>query len=267
MFVINAIVWPFQPEIVTFLGITLRWYGMLFAAAFVLGYYFTRKELLAENFPDKIIDQWLIYMLIGAVVGARLGHCFFYEPEYFLAHPVEIFKTWNGGLASHGGAIGILITLGIFAWRQKINYLWTLDSIVAATALGGMFIRIGNLMNSEIIGKASDLPWAFIFPNVDQIPRHPTQLYEAIGYFLTFLFLRYVHTKYQKKEPNGFRIAWFLVLVFGIRIGIEFFKEPQETFESGMILNMGQWLSIPFVLIGSIILVILYRQIKKLKNV
>ena len=267
MFVVNAIVWPFQPEIFSFFGITLRWYGMLFAAAFVLGYYFTRKELLQENFSEKSIDLWLVYMLIGAILGARLGHCFFYEPEYFLSHPIEIFKTWNGGLASHGGAIGILIALGIYAWRQKINYLWTLDTIASVTALGGMFIRIGNLMNSEIIGKASDMPWAFIFPNVDQTPRHPAQLYEAIGYFLIFLFLRYLHKKYQKNEPNGFRISWFLVLVFGIRIFIEFFKEPQESFEANMFMNMGQWLSVPFVLIGSIILVFLYQKINKTKHV
>ena len=267
MFVINAIVWPFQPEIFSFLGITLRWYGMLFAAAFVLGYYLTRKELLAVNFSEKAIDLWLVYMLVGTVVGARLGHCFFYEPDYFLAHPIEIFKTWNGGLASHGGAIGILITLGFFAWQQKISYLWTIDTIASVTALGGMFIRIGNLMNSEIIGKASDMPWAFIFPNVDQIPRHPTQLYEAICYFLIFLFLRHLHKKYQDRAPHGFRISWFLVLVFGTRILIEFFKEPQESFEANMVLNMGQWLSVPFVLAGSIFLVFLYRKIKTTENV
>lgn len=267
MFQNLAITFPFQPEIFTFLGITLRWYGMLFAAAFVFGYYLTRKDLLKLDISDKNIDYLLLFMLPGAVIGARLGHCFFYEPQYYLANPIEIFKTWNGGLASHGGAIGILIALWFYARKIKQNYLWVIDRIVAVTAIGGMFIRLGNLMNSEIIGKATNVTWAFVFPNVDAIPRHPAQLYEAIGYLLIFFFLRHLQHKYQNKAPNGLLLSWFLVLVFGIRFFIEFIKEPQELFEQTMTLNMGQWLSVPFVVLGTSYLIYLYRNLKSQKYV
>lgn len=267
MFQISFITWPFQPEIFTFFGITLRWYGVLFAAAFVFGYYLTRKDLLKIGMPDKSIDYLLLFVLFGAVLGARLGHVFFYELHYYLAHPAEILKTWNGGLASHGGAIGILLALWFYARKVKKPWLWVIDRIVAVVAFGGMFIRIGNLMNSEIIGKASNLPWAFVFPNVDAIPRHPAQLYEAIGYLLIFFFLRHLQRKYQNKSPNGLLLSWFLVLVFGIRFFIEFLKEPQELFEQSMFLNMGQWLSLPFVVFGSIFLVYYYQNFKPHKYV
>ena len=173
-------------------GITLRWYGFLFAMAFVAGYYITRRDVKRLGKDEKFMDSLLIYMLLGAIIGARLGHCFFYEPDYYLRNPIKILYTWEGGLASHGGAIGILFSLWLFSRKYKVKWLWIVDRISGVTALGGFFIRMGNLMNSEIIGTQTSVPWAFIFTAEDSVPRHPAQLYEAICYLIIFFFLRFI---------------------------------------------------------------------------
>jgi phosphatidylglycerol---prolipoprotein diacylglyceryl transferase len=243
--------WSVSPEIFHLGPISVRWYGFLFAMAFVAGYFIMTWVFKKEGRPRTDLEQLSVYMIFGTVIGARLGHCLFYNPEYYLSNPIEIFKVWEGGLASHGAAIGILAALYLFSKKKK-NYpmLWTLDRVVIVVALAGTFIRLGNLFNSEIIGKPTDVPWAFIFTAVDDIPRHPAQLYEAIAYFIIFLILFFIYYKGLEKNRNGLLFGIFLVLVFTFRFFVEFVKEDQSTFEAGMALNMGQLLSIPFVIAG-----------------
>lgn len=271
--VLQYIVWNVSPEMFAFPdwlpmigGRGVRWYGVLFAASFVVGYYIMQKVFKRENISIEILDKLSTYMLVATVVGARLGHCLFYEPAYYLANPIEILKVWEGGLASHGAAVGIIIALIMFSRKQKRTFYWTIDRIVIVVALAGFFIRMGNLMNSEIFGHVTDLPWGFQFvryydPALNGDPRHPTQIYEGFIYLLTFFTLYYAY--FQKgigeKQP-GFLFAVFLVAVFGSRLLIEFLKEPQVGFEAGMALNMGQILSIPFILAG---IYIWYRGWKK----
>jgi prolipoprotein diacylglyceryl transferase len=208
-------------------------------------------------------------MLVATVVGARLGHCLFYEPEYYLANPIEILKVWEGGLASHGAAVGIILALYFFSRKHKRKLLWTLDRIVIVVALAGFFIRMGNLMNSEIFGHITNLPWGFQFiryydPALNGDPRHPTQIYEGLIYLSTFFFLMYSYFNKNKGEnQTGYLFSWFLILVFGSRFFVEFLKEPQVGFEASMMLNMGQWLSIPFVIAG---IYILYKSYQKRWN-
>jgi len=206
-------------------------------------------------------------MVIGTVVGARLGHCLFYEPSYYLSHPVEILKVWEGGLASHGAAIGIIITILIFGRIKKLSFFWVMDRVVIVVALSGLFIRLGNLMNSEIFGHITSLPWGFIFHRaehpLDLDPRHPTQLYEGLSYLIIFLFLWWFYYKKNGKPIPGMIFGMFLIMVFGMRFLIEFAKEPQETFERSMTLNLGQLLSIPLILAGAILI---WHALKKTKS-
>ncbi|MFI5236421.1 MAG: prolipoprotein diacylglyceryl transferase [Ignavibacteriales bacterium] len=245
--------WNVSPEIFHFGAVSVRWYGLLFALAFVAGYFIMNKIFKKEGRQKTDLEQLAVYMIFGTVVGARLGHCLFYNPTYYLSNPIEILQVWEGGLASHGAAIGIILSLYLFA-RKKKNYdlLWILDRIVIVVALGGSFIRLGNLFNSEIIGLPTQLSWAFIFTAVDDVPRHPAQLYESIAYLFIFLFLLLAYSKNNLKNKNGFLFGLFLVLVFTFRFFVEFLKEDQSGFEAGMVLNMGQMLSIPFVLTGII---------------
>jgi prolipoprotein diacylglyceryl transferase len=190
-------------------------------------------------------------MAIGTVVGARLGHCFFYEPQYYLENPLEIIKIWHGGLASHGAAIGILTALYLFARKEKRSYFWVLDRIVITVALSGLFIRLGNLMNSEIYGVQTSLPWGFIFVREGEtVAKHPTQIYEALSYMLIFVLLLKLYYQYKGKPKEGLLFGLFLILTFTMRFLIEFVKNTQVEFEKSMFLNMGQLLSIPFVLAG-----------------
>jgi prolipoprotein diacylglyceryl transferase len=215
-------------------------------------------------------------MIVAVVVGARLGHVVFYDPHYyFVQEPLEIFKVWKGGLASHGAAIGILTALYIYSRnRPDQPYLWVLDRIVITVALGGFFIRMGNLMNSEIVGTPTDLPWGFKFLHEDFIrsnglafaetPRHPSQLYEALFYLCSFFILLYTYFRYRAKLPLGRIFGMFLILIFGFRFVVEFFKENQEAFEESMKaaigMNMGQLLSTPLIIAG---VIILYRSFAK----
>lgn len=206
-----------------------------------------RKEKRTENDLNDLI--W--YMILGTVLGARLGHCLFYNPVYYLSHPLEILMVWKGGLASHGAAIGILTALYLFIKKKKeYSYLWLMDRIVITVALGGFFIRMGNLFNSEILGKQTDVPWAFVFTYVDNVPRHPAQLYEAIAYLIIFISLLIYYFRTDAKFKEGMIFGMFLISVFTFRFLVEFIKEDQTYFEQGMVLNMGQLLSIPFILLG-----------------
>ena len=259
------IVWNVRPEIFILPqdipvigGFSVRWYGLLFALGFVFGYLIMQKMFEREKIPIKVLDSLATYMVVSTIVGARLGHCLFYEPDYYLAHPFEILKIWEGGLASHGAAVGILIGLYFFSKQYHKTYFWVLDRIVIVTALAGFLIRMGNLMNSEIYGDVTTLPWGFVFVRDyglnATIAHHPTQIYEALSYLVLFVFLYRYYYKHDGKPVDGRIFAYFLIVLFSVRFLIEFIKLPQVQFESDMMLNMGQWLSIPFVLGGIAIL-------------
>ena len=259
---LNFIHWNVNPEIFSLGPLSIRWYGLLFASGFLIGYYIGEKMLKSENVDQKWIDSLFFYIIIATVVGARLGHVFFYGWDYYSQHPGEIIKVWHGGLASHGGALGILIAMYLHSkWVTKRTMLWTLDRIVVPTALVAAFIRTGNLMNSEIYGIQTALPWGIIFErNGETVAKHPTQIYEALSYLISFGVLMYLYWKTSAKNRPGLLLGAFFVLIFSARFFIEFIKEDQEAFEAGMTLNMGQWLSVPFVIIGALLV---YRAIKK----
>jgi phosphatidylglycerol---prolipoprotein diacylglyceryl transferase len=265
--ILTSITWTAQPEIFHAGNFAIRWYGVLFALGFAFGYVIMLQFFKKEKIPVKLLDQLTTVMVIATVIGARLGHCLFYEPGYYLSNPLEIFKVWQGGLASHGAAIGILIAVYIFARKNKVSYLWTMDRVATVTALAGFFIRMGNLMNSEIFGRPTSLPWGFIYANASEPAqrldaRHPTQIYEGLAYLAIFAILMLVYYRNNGKPREGSLISLFLVLVFGVRFFIEFLKEPQVGFEQHMALNMGQLLSIPLVLIGAVGLYLIYRKKK-----
>ena len=249
--IFGAINWDMNPEIFRIGSFALRWYGLLFASGFFFGYLIFMKFFKKEGLSVELLDKLTIYMALGTVIGARLGHCLFYEPEYYLSNPIEILKIWRGGLASHGAGVGILVALWLFVRKEKKKFIWVIDRIVVVVALAGAFIRLGNLMNSEIYGIETALPWGFVFiHNLEIVPKHPTQIYEALTYLLIFVLLIWLYFKFDAKPRPGLLFGLFLILVFGMRFLIEFIKEDQVDFEAAMSLNMGQWLSIPFVLMG-----------------
>jgi prolipoprotein diacylglyceryl transferase len=256
---LSYINWNVDPEIFRIGSFAVRWYGMLFAASFLFGYIIMLRFFKKENVPVSVLDSLTTYMVIGTIIGARLGHCLFYEPAYYLAHPAQILMVWEGGLASHGAAIGIIITILIFAHYKKLHFLWVMDRLVIVVALSGLLIRSGNLMNSEIFGHITNLPWGFIFLraasplNLD--PRHPTQIYEGMSYLIIFLFLWWYYYRKNGKPAEGMIFGLFMILVFSMRFLIEFVKEPQESFERSMSLNLGQLLSIPLIIAGIIFVI------------
>jgi phosphatidylglycerol---prolipoprotein diacylglyceryl transferase len=250
--IISFIHWNADPVIFSLGPISVRWYGLLFASGFLIGYYIGERMLKSENVNPKWLDSLFFYLIIATVLGARLGHVFFYGWDYYSKHLSEIPMVWRGGLASHGGAIGIIVAMYIHSKVvTKRSMLWTLDRIAVPTALAGAFIRLGNLMNSEIYGVQTSLPWGFIFlRNGETVAKHPTQLYEAICYLISFAVLMFLFWRTKSKDKPGLLMGAFFVLIFVPRFLIEFIKEDQEAFEATMSLNMGQWLSIPFLLAG-----------------
>ena len=266
---LNYIVWNFEPRIFPNSNLYIAWYGVCFALGVYLCYlivsYAWKKEGKSENDLNKVV----IWLLVALIVGARLGHCLFYEPDYYLSNPLEILKTWKGGLASHGAAIALPITVYILSRKYDFNWVWFLDRLAIGVALAGSFIRLGNFFNSEIYGVETTLPWGVIFVrNGETVPKHPTQLYESLAYLLIFVLLICLYQKKGTKLRTGFLSGLFLVLVFVFRFFIEFIKNPQVDFETNMVLNMGQLLSIPFILLG-VYLLFFYKpkpakeQIKK----
>lgn len=254
MDVLAAITWDIKPEIFSFGFLTIRWYGLLFSLAFLVDYQVMLRIFTREHKTQRDLESLTIAMVIATIVGARLGHCLFYDFSYYISNPLEILFVWKGGLASHGGALGILFALFLYSRKRPDQpFLWITDRIAIVAALSGFFIRMGNLFNSEIYGKGTDLPWGFIFtqdPNSGGIPRHPTQIYESAFYLLTFILLYRIYNKYKEKTPHGLLLGLFLILVFSFRFFVEFFKENQSAFENSLPINMGQILSIPFVAVG-----------------
>lgn len=228
-----------------------RWYGVLFASSFIAGYILMRRMFVHANRDPLEVEKLLTYVLIGTVVGARLGHVIFYDPLFYLRHPAEIIAIWHGGLASHGAAIGILLAMYYFVQKyRKMSFLWLADRVVAVVAIGGAFIRTGNFFNSEILGEAATVPWAVIFANVDNIPRHPTMLYEAILCLITFAIIWIIYKRYKHQPPEGAMFGVFMLVLFSGRFFLEFTKMDQAEFAAEWTLNMGQWLSIPLIIAG-----------------
>jgi phosphatidylglycerol:prolipoprotein diacylglycerol transferase len=243
--------WDVNPEIFRIGAFAVRWYGLLFASSFLFGYIIMNKIFKNENLDEAVLDRLTVYMALGTIIGARLGHCLFYEPEYYLNNPFEILMIWHGGLASHGAAIGILIAVWLFGKKEKKDYFWTLDRVAIVVALSGFFIRMGNLMNSEIYGIETTVPWGFVFlRNHEVAPKHPTQIYEGLAYLFIFFLLYRLYWSKKGQHYQGLLISLICILIFTARFFIEFLKEDQVAFEAGMQLNMGQKLSIPFVIFG-----------------
>ncbi len=299
--------WNISPIIAEIGPLLLRWYGVLFALGFVIGSFVLTHIYKEEGVRPYWVDVITFYMVVGTVLGARLGHVFFYDWDKYKDNLWDIFKIWEGGLASHGATIGILLAVFVFSRRNKFDYLWVLDRIVIVVAIGGACIRIGNLMNSEIVGKPTDVPWAFVFPRDTEhlqpaspgetlpqgailvkrnyqplpddptrvrevaptvlpagtppasglsvaVPRHPTQIYESLFCLFLLALLYGLWNKYKQRTPRGLLFGLFVVLLFTFRLLVEFLKENQVSDETGIIaqyhLNIGQLLSIPFILIG-----------------
>ncbi len=273
---INYIHWNVDPEIFNLFGISLRYYGTLFVGGLILCMVVLHWIFKNENIPLAHLEKLSIYGMIGIFVGARLGHCLFYEPSYFLSHPLEIIlpiqPTADGGyklagfqgLASHGGILGLLIALYIYSRKTKQSMIGTIDLIAVVTGLGFGFIRLGNFMNSEIIGIPTTKPWGVIFERIDNLPRHPAQLYEAISYFIIFAIMIILYKKMSAKLKNGFFFGFATVLFCIARFIIEFVKEDQVGFENGMTFNMGQLLSLPYIAMG--VGFIIYGLIKTKNN-
>ena len=260
--IVNYIHWNIDPEIINIFDISIRYYGILFVGGLVLCMFILKEIFKKEGISLNKLEKLSIYGIIGIFAGARLAHCLFYEPSYYLSHPLEIIlpiqPTVDGGykftgyqgLASHGGVLGLIIALIIYARKTKESIIKTIDLIAIVAGLGACFIRIANLMNSEIIGIPTNVPWAFIFERVDSLPRHPAQLYEAIAYLLIFGLMLYLYKTKWENLKNGFFFGLVITLIFVSRFFIEFIKEKQVPFEEQMKLDMGQLLSIPFIVLG-----------------
>ena len=258
----SFITWDVNPTIIDSF-VTVRWYGLMFAIGFWLGFNIVAKMFKREGAPERWLGILLLYVGVATIVGSRLGHVFSYQWDYYSAHPWKILATWEGGLASHGGAIGVIIAVILFSiFTTKRNPLWTFDRLTVAIALVGCLIRIGNLMNSEIFGYATDLPWGFKFVRSPEwqaefapLACHPTQIYEALCYLALFGLMMWMYWRKNAGERPGLLFGTFLVGTFASRFFIEFIKNDQVPFEATMTLNMGQWLSIPFVVAGIFLII------------
>lgn len=255
---LSYITWDVSPVIFKLGFFTLRWYSLAFMIGFLVGYEIVARMFRHEGAPERWLGLLLMWTVAGTIVGARLGHVFFYEWDLFSQNPIKILYVWEGGLASHGGAIGVILGVILFSIvTTKRSPLWTFDRLVVPIALVGGLIRLGNLMNSEIFGHATTLPWGFKFVNSPEWQAlyagqacHPTQIYEAICYFALFALLMWMYWRKNAEERPGLIFGVFLIGIFTPRFFIEFIKNPQEAFEQSMALNMGQWLSIPFIIAG-----------------
>ena len=255
--------WNPSPEIFSIGSLAPRWYGLAFVIGFFISEKYCQYVMVKNNgHPKEYVARLFTYCILGTVIGARLGHCLFYEPSYYLSNPLEILMIWKGGLASHGGFLGVIIAVWLYIKKTpEIKLLWLLDVVAAPALMTGGFIRLGNLMNSEIIGRASNVSWSFVFKRIDNIPRHPAQLYESLGYFSISILVYVLYHKFSKKWSSGTFVGLILFLGMGYRFFVEQFKENQVAFEANLTFNMGQYLSIPMMLLG--LALIIYPKVKK----
>ena len=246
--------WSVSPILISFGSLSIHWYGVLFATAILTGFGVMNWLYKNENKSIEQLESLQIYIVIGIVVGARLGHCLLYDPAYYLSNPLKILAINEGGLASHGGGLGAILATFYYARKSKTNFLYLLDRLAIPTALFAFFVRMGNLMNSEIIGKETDVPWAIVFSRVDLLPRHPAQLYEALSYLSIFIILGSIYRFTSKSQNKGFIFGVFLLSVFSARFLIEFVKIPQAAYENMTFMNTGQLLSLPFIFIAIVLI-------------
>lgn len=275
---LGKIIWNVDPILFEIGPIQLRYYGILFVLGFIISYIILKKVYEKEGVGIKELDSLTVYVVLGGLIGARLGHCFFYDWEYFSHHILEIFLPFSfspefhftgyQGLASHGGAIGVIVAVLLFTRKStKKSFFWLIDRVAIPTGFAGALIRIGNLMNSEIYGHPTDLPWGFVFvQNGDTYASHPTQIYEAICYILTSVVLMILYKNKKFRNAKGFLLGVFFIMIFTARFFIEFLKENQASFEDSMSLNMGQILSIPLVIIGTFLVIWSLKEYKKSLN-
>ena len=276
MFFLSEITWTVDPAIFTIGSREIRWYALMFIIGFAIGYKIVSRMWKREDLNLKWIDSLLFYTFFGMLIGARLGHCLFYAPAYYLSHPIDILKTWEGGLASHGGVLGIIVAIYFFSKKvSHRNMMWAFDKLVTPTGLVAALIRFGNLLNHEVYGHSTDLPWGFRFIEnihswqrgaapVFSAPSHPTQIYEAICYLITFVLCMWLYFKKDAWKKEGLIFGIFMICIFTARFFIEFLKNTQEAFEEGMPLDMGQLLSIPFVLAG---IYFVWRALRKKEEI
>jgi phosphatidylglycerol:prolipoprotein diacylglycerol transferase len=257
----HHLVWNMAPDIVQFGPLRIRWYGLFFALAFMSGYLIMAQIYRREGRSLENLSNLFAYLFFGTIIGARLGHVLFYQPDYYLKHPWEILMIWQGGLASHGGFAGVIIAVYLYLKKyREMSFLQLADRLAIPCLLAATLIRIGNFFNSEILGTPSNLPWAIVFTRVDNIPRHPAMLYEGVAYFLAFCALYIAYWKSSVIQFPGRTLGMTLVVCFLARFMIEFVKENQVPFEENLILNMGQLLSIPFIVAGAYLI---YLSCKK----
>lgn len=257
-------VWDGDPIAFTIGPLTLRWYGLFFASGFVIGYFIMQAMFKRLKYNTEDLDKLLVYIFAGTIIGARLGHCLIYEPDFYLSHPIEILKIWNGGLASHGGTVGVIVAYSIFIWRsKKYRFLELADMLSIPIALVCCFIRLGNFMNSEILGTPTDSAFGVVFARLgEDFARHPAMLYEACAYFATFIVLTCVYFA-MKKRPDGFILGLMLLMIFTARVIIEPFKIEQADYQTNVGMNVGQLLSYPFIIAALALIIFVWYRYKK----
>ncbi|PTB83607.1 prolipoprotein diacylglyceryl transferase [Sulfurovum lithotrophicum] len=243
-------IWDVNPILIELGPLQLRWYGLLFVGSFFLGLMILQWIYKREGKDPDELDNFLIYVLVGTVIGARLMHCFAYEPEYYLSHPLEVFKVWKGGLASHGGLIGVVVALYFFAKKHGQSFWWLLARVSMPGALTAAFVRFGNLFNSEILGLPTDKPWAIVFERIDMVPRHPVQLYEAFSYLLLLMILVTVYRKVSASFATKILPGIFFTYMFTVRFLLEYTKTRQADYTTDLPFTTGQMLSVPFIILG-----------------
>ena len=258
-------IWNANPVLLDLGSLQIYWYGLLFAGSFFVGSQILAWMYKHEGKSSENIDTLFFYVIVGAVVGARLAHCFLYEPTYFLEHPSEIIAVWKGGLASHGGVVGFLLSVWLYSRKYSESYAWILSRLSISAALTGSAIRFGNFMNSEIVGTPTDVPWAVIFQRLDNLPRHPVQLYESFIYFLIFILLFTIYRKVKPTFATKVLPALFFLTIFTARFFLEFIKTKQASYETGL-LSTGQMLSLPFIALGIGLLIWAFISEKKSHN-
>jgi len=252
---LGHLVWNIDPEIVRLGPIALRWYGLMFASGFLCGYLVFIRIYRREKRSEANVSSLFTYIFLGTIIGARLGDVILYDPAFYLEHPWEIPMVWHGGLASHGGFIGVLVAIYLYVRKYpEMSFLQLADRLALPSLVCATFIRLGNFFNSEIVGRPSNLAWAVVFPRVDDVPRHPEMLYEAIAYAIAFAVLYAVYLKSRILEVSGRLFGAALAICFTARFFLEFVKEDQVAFERGLPFNSGQLYSVPFIVLGLFLL-------------